>query len=59
MPNSNLKKPRISSNYSGLFVIYLVSIVVAFTVIIPNEEVWYFGILKASLWPLYAITKII
>ncbi len=52
------KEIRNNSNYSGLFVIYLVTVAVAFTVIIPNEDVWYLGIIKATIWPLYAITKI-
>lgn len=45
------------SNYTGVLVIYLVSIAVAATVIFPSEEYWYFGILKSILWPFYGLTK--
>ena len=47
------------SNYSGLVVIYLVSAAVAATMIFPGEEHWYIGIVKAILWPLYMLTKIL
>ena len=48
-----------SSAYNGIAVIYLVTIVLAFVIIIPTEEVWYFGVLKAFVWPFYMVTKII
>ena len=47
------------SNYTGLILIYLVSVFVALTTIIPGEEHWYLGIFKASIWPLYVMTKIL
>lgn len=47
------------SNYSGLVVIYAISAIVAATVIYPSEEHWYFVAIKAILWPLYLLTKIL
>ncbi len=47
-----------NSNYSGLLIVYAVSIGIAFSLIFPTEEVWYNGLLKATIWPLYLITKI-
>ena len=38
--------------------IYLVVAVVVFTLIIPNEDYWYFGILKSFIWSLYAVSKL-
>ena len=52
------KKVRDYSTYTGIIVIYLVSALVAFTVIIPDEEIWYWGIVKALIWPLYTIAKL-
>jgi hypothetical protein len=57
MFNQN-KEIKINSNYSGLFIIYLVTVAVAFIVIIKNKDVWYFGIMKATVWSLCALTKI-
>jgi hypothetical protein len=48
-----------NSNYTGVFVIYLVSAAVAATIIFPGEEYWYFGIIKSLLWPLYGTAKMI
>lgn len=48
-----------NSNYTGVFVIYLVSAGVAATVILPGEEFWYFGIIKSLIWPLYSLARIL
>jgi hypothetical protein len=56
-PSNNYYKSY--SNYSGLVVIYLVSVLVALTTIIPGEEHWYLGMFKASIWPLYVMTKVL
>ncbi len=45
------------SNYTGLIVIYLLTAAIAATVIVPNEDYWYFGIAKSLVWPLYLMTK--
>lgn len=45
------------SNYSGVVTIYLVTVAIAATMIIPGEEHWYFGLAKALIWPLYSIAK--
>lgn len=47
------------TNYSGLLTIYLLTCCVAATVIIPDQEYWYYGVLKALVWPLYTLTKVI
>lgn len=47
------------SNYSGLIVIYLLSIAIAATLTVPGEDHWYIGIFKAIIWPLYLISKIL
>lgn len=52
------KEVKDNSIYKGLIVIYLVSTLIAFTVIIPDEEFWYLGIVKALIWPLYTVTRI-
>ncbi len=44
---------------TGLFVLYLVTVAVAATVIIPNEEKIILGVLKSFIWPLYLITKVL
>lgn len=46
------------SNYTGLFVIYLITAAVAATTILPEEEYWYFGLLKSLIWPFYLLTKL-
>ena len=38
--------------------IYIIVAVIAFTLIIPNEDHWYFGMLKSFIWPLYAVSKL-
>lgn len=52
------KKRSDNSNYSGLIIVYMVSIAIAFVLIFPTEDIWYFGLLKATIWPLYLVTKI-
>jgi hypothetical protein len=47
------------SNYSGVVVIYLVSAAVAATMIFPGEEHWYICAVKALIWPLYLISKVL
>jgi hypothetical protein len=42
----------------GLFVIYLISSLIAATVILPNEENVIAGIIKSLVWPFYLITKL-
>jgi len=35
-----------NSSYLGIFVIYLVSAAIAATLILPEEEYWYLGVLN-------------
>ena len=47
-----------NSLLKAFFVIYIIVVVIAFTLIIPNEDHWYFGMLKSFIWPLYAVSKL-
>ena len=48
-----------NSNYIGISVIYLVSAAIAATLILPEDEYWYLGVIKSLLWPLYRRAKLI
>jgi hypothetical protein len=56
---SNQKLRKEYSTYTGLAAIYIVTIGIAATVIIPVEENLIVAVFKSTIWPLYSLTKIL
>ena len=47
------------SNYTGVIVLYIISAILAATLILPNEENLIAGSIKAIVWPLYLTSKVL
>jgi hypothetical protein len=47
------------SNYSAGFTVYLVTVMVAATFILPLEEHIVAGLIKAAIWPLYLLAYVL
>ena len=57
--NSSEKTNSDYSILTGIVVLYIVTVAVAATVILPNEENIVAGLIKSIIWPLYSITRIL
>ena len=57
--NSREKANTDYSILTGIVVLYIVTVAVAATVILPNEENIFAGLIKSMIWPLYGITRIL